>query len=55
MSDLQHLTAHHTEVDRVPLRRVREEVRDGVAVAAASIAVSTALVLVATLLMRLVG
>lgn len=48
-------TADHTEVGQAPLRRVRDEVRDGVAVAAASVAASTALVLVATLLMRLVG
>jgi len=39
----------------VPVRRVREEVRDGVAVAAASIAASVGLVLVATLLMRIAG
>ena len=36
-------------------RRVREEVRDGIAVAAASVAASVALVLVATLLMKLAG
>lgn len=37
-----------------PLRRVREEVRDGLAVAGASVVASVALVLVATVLMRLV-
>ncbi len=49
------IATDHTEVDGAPLRRVRDEVRDGVAVAAASVAASTALVLVATDLMRLVG
>lgn len=42
-------------VEDYPMRRVRDEVKDGVKVAAASIAASVGLVLVATLLMRLVG
>jgi hypothetical protein len=41
--------------DQRPARRVREEVRDGVAVAMTSVVASVALVLVATLLMRLAG
>jgi len=49
------VTLREPDLEHVPLRRVREEVRDGVAVAAASIAASVALVLVATLLMRLAG
>ena len=44
-----------SDLDQPPVRRVREEVRDGFAVAMTSVAASVALVLVATLLMRLVG
>jgi hypothetical protein len=43
------------DLDRAPVRRVREEVRDGIAVAATSVAASVLLVLVATVLMRLAG
>lgn len=39
--------------DEAPIRRVREEVRDSVAVAATSVAASVGLVLIATVLMRL--
>jgi hypothetical protein len=46
---------HDTDVDQAPVRRVREEVRDGVAVAVTSVAASVALVLFATICMRLVG
>jgi hypothetical protein len=44
-----------TMVKRDRPRRVRDEVKDGVAVAVASMAASVALVLVATLLMKLAG
>jgi hypothetical protein len=44
-----------TMVERARTRRVRDEVKDGVAVAVASMAASVALVLVATLLMKLAG
>ncbi len=41
---------------QLPLeRRVRDEVRDGLAVAAASVSASVALVLAAALLMKLAG
>ena len=49
------IAADQAELEQRPLRRVREEVRDGVAVAVPSIAASVALVLVATVLMRLAG
>lgn len=54
---MNHLDAAHHEIlvqDR-PLRRVREDVLDGVKVAAASVAASILLVLVAALLMWLVS
>lgn len=38
-----------------PHRRVREEVRDGLAVVAASAGASTAVALIATLMVKLVG
>jgi hypothetical protein len=43
------------ERSTTPVRRVRDEVKDGVAVAAASVAASVALVLLANLLMKLAG
>ena len=43
------------DLDHAPVRRVREEFRDGVAVAVTSVTASVALVLVATVVMRLVG
>ena len=49
------IAAEHPDLEQPPLRRVREEVRDGFAVAMTSIAASVALVVVATLLMRLAG
>ncbi len=39
--------------DASPVRRVREEVKDGVAVVAASAAASTAIAVIATVLTRL--
>jgi hypothetical protein len=47
------VAADRTGIVRPSVRRVRDEVRDGVAVAAASVFASVALVLVATLLMKL--
>jgi hypothetical protein len=52
---LDHTHGDHTDPAPTPVRRVREEVRDGLAVAMTSVAASVGLVLVATLLMRLVG
>ncbi len=49
------IAAEHTEREPMPARRVRDEVKDGVAVAVASVAASVTLVLVATLLMKLAG
>jgi hypothetical protein len=50
------LGAHQPELDASsPVRRVRDEVKDGVAVAVTSVAASVVLVLVATVLMRLGG
>lgn len=47
--------ATRADVEQRPVRRVREEVRDGVVVAMTSVAASIGLVLVATLIMRLAG
>lgn len=47
--------AHRPDLERAPVRRVRDEVRDGVAVAVTSVAASVMLVVVATVLMRVVG
>ncbi|MDX6308250.1 MAG: hypothetical protein QOI06_1296 [Nocardioidaceae bacterium] len=44
-----------TRTRRAPVRRVRDEVKDGIAVAAASVAASIAVVVLATLLMKLAG
>jgi hypothetical protein len=50
------LAAHQPDLDAAtPMRRVRDEVKDGVAVAVTSVAASVLLVLVATVLMRLGG
>jgi hypothetical protein len=49
------VAAEQADMDQAPVRRVREEVRDGVAVAITSIAASVALVVIATILMNLVG
>jgi hypothetical protein len=49
------IATDQTDLEPAPFRRVREEVRDSVAVAVTSIAASVALVLVATVLMRLAG
>ena len=49
------VAADQPDLEQAPVRRVREEVRDGVAVAMTSVAASVALVLVATILMNLVG
>jgi hypothetical protein len=48
------VTAESADEDR-PVRRVREEVRDGAAVVAVSAAASTAVALFAMLLMKLAG
>ncbi|MGH3446056.1 MAG: hypothetical protein ACRDQA_13130 [Nocardioidaceae bacterium] len=47
--------ATDSEVDEPPVRRVREEVKDGVAVIVTSAAVSMSLVAVAMLLLMLTG
>jgi hypothetical protein len=49
------VAADQPDLEQAPLRRVREEVRDGVAVAITSIAASVALVVIATIVMNLVG
>ena len=49
------VAADQPELESQSLRRVRDEVKDGVAVAAASVAASVLFVLVATALMKLVG
>jgi len=43
------------DLEHRPVRRVRDEVRDGVAVAVTSVTASVVLVLVATVVMRLAG
>jgi hypothetical protein len=49
------VAADQPDLDDVRQRRLRDEVKDGVAVAAASVAASVVVVLVATVLMRLAG
>jgi hypothetical protein len=49
------VAADQPDLEQPPLRRVREEVRDGVVVAVTSIAASVALVLIAAIVMSLVG
>ena len=49
------VAADQPDLEPTPVRRVREEVRDGVAVAITSIAASVALVVIATIVMNLVG
>lgn len=44
-----------TRTKRAPVRRVRDEVKDGIAVAATSVVASVVVVVLATVLMKLVG